>query len=305
MTDLNFWWWIATCLLIAAAAVMFYAAHDSSPTTHIRRRFQSLFHQEDRDEALSHGSGSDQWQQAILERFSQGEMDELPILLRQAGWGDQKSRYYFLVSGWLLPLIFCLLSGIYAASQDKSSTQILFHMVFGFGLTFVGIRRLLRWKAKSRQEAIRREVVTWLHLLRMLFDAGLSLEHILHVTEDQGRKLIPNISYELRQALARIRAGQERGEALAEMAGPLDVPELNDAIAMLRQVTRYGGNISESLASYANLLEQRQVSELREYISKLSAKMSMVMMLFLFPALIIFLAGPGFMGLVKALKGMA
>jgi len=125
------------------------------------------------------------------------------------------------------------------------------------------------------------------------------------VTEDQGRELIPNIAHELRQVLVRIRAGQERGEALAEMATPLDVPELNDTVAMMKQVTRYGGNISESLANYAALLEQRQVAELREYVSKLSAKMSIVMMLFLFPALIIFLAGPGFMGLVNALKDLS
>jgi tight adherence protein C len=74
---------------------------------------------------------------------------------------------------------------------------------------------------------------------------------------------------------------------------------------MLKQVTRYGGNIRDSLAEYTTLVEQRQVSELREYVSKLSAKMTVVMILFLFPALMIFLAGPGFMGLAKALKGVS
>jgi tight adherence protein C len=88
------------------------------------------------------------------------------------------------------------------------------------------------------------------------------------------------------------------------MAAPLDIPELSDTIAMLKQVTRYGGNIRNSLEEYTTLVEQRQVSELREYVSKLSAKMTVVMILFLFPALMIFLAGPGFIGLSKALKGV-
>lgn len=302
--NMNYWWWIASLLLIAATAVVLVAARHGSTSMHMRRRFREVLQQKDMRKPLQTSPGSHQWQQALLERFSRSEMDELPGLLRQAGWGGEQSRYYFLLTAWLLPLISGLGSGAYAIFQGENPTRVLFYVLFGFSLAFIGIRRLLRWKASSRQAAIRREVVTWLHLLRMLFDAGLSMEHILHVTEDQGRELIPNIAHELRQVLARIRAGQERGEALAEMATPLGVPELNDTVAMMKQVTRFGGNISESLASYAELLEQRQISELREYISKLSAKMSIVMMLFLFPALIIFLAGPGFMGLVKALKGL-
>lgn len=305
MTNMNYWWWIATLLLIAAAAVVLAAARYGNTSMHVRRRFREILRQEGMHDPLQTGPDTRQWQQALLERFSRGEMDELPGLLRQAGWGSEQSRYYYLLTAWLLPLTSGLASGVYAMSQGENLTQVLLYVLFGFGLVFIGIRRILRWKAKSRQAAIRREVATWLHLLRMLFDAGLSMEHILHVTEDQGRELIPNIAHELRQVLVRIRAGQERGEALAEMAAPLEVAELNDTVAMMKQVTRYGGNISESLANYAALLEQRQVSELREYVSKLSAKMSIVMMLFLFPALIIFLAGPGFMGLVNALKDLS
>ncbi|PKO92588.1 MAG: hypothetical protein CVU15_05555 [Betaproteobacteria bacterium HGW-Betaproteobacteria-1] len=303
---MSFWWWMTTILMIAAAAVVMIAAQRGKTSVHVRQRFREVLRQEGVNDPLqSGGHDAGQWQHELLERISRSDMDELPGLLRQAGWGGEQSRYYYLLAAWLLPVIGGLVSGIYAMSRGETLAHVLFYVLFGFGLLFVGIRRFLRWKARSRQAAIRREVLTWLHLLRMLFDAGLSLEHILHVTEDQGRELIPNIAHELRQVLVRIRAGQERGEALAEMAAPLDVPELNDTVAMMKQVTKYGGNISESLAEYAELLEQRQVSELREYVSKLSAKMTIVMMLFLFPALIIFLAGPGFMGLVRALKGLA
>lgn len=120
----------------------------------------------------------------------------------------------------------------------------------------------------------------------------------------QGCQLIPHLAAELGAVSKRIQAGQERGEVLAEMAEPLEVPELNDTVGMLRQVTRYGGNIRDSLTEYTRLVEERQVSQLREYVSKLSAKMTVVMVIFLFPALMIFLAGPGFVGLGRALKGL-
>ena len=88
------------------------------------------------------------------------------------------------------------------------------------------------------------------------------------------------------------------------MATPLAVAELNDTITMLRQATRYGGTLREPLIEYTRIIEQRQVSELREQVGKLSAKMTIVMVIFLFPALMIFVAGPGFVGLAKALKGV-
>jgi len=42
------------------------------------------------------------------------------------------------------------------------------------------------------------------------------------------------------------------------------------------------------------------VSRMEEYISKMSAKMSVVMMMFLFPALLIVLGGPSFIAIARA-----
>ena len=51
----------------------------------------------------------------------------------------------------------------------------------------------------------------------------------------------------------------------------------------------------ETIREFAlkQLIDDRRLTRLQEYISKLSAKMSVVMMVFLFPALLIVLAGPG------------
>jgi tight adherence protein C len=56
----------------------------------------------------------------------------------------------------------------------------------------------------------------------------------------------------------------------------------------------------KSLLALKLLLDDRRLTRLQEYISKMSAKMSVVMMLFLFPALLIVLAGPGLTALTRA-----
>ena len=304
---MNFWLWMAILLMGATAALLIAGAERNRTPPHINRRFKEALQREGiHVTSLSRFEGRDfkTWLLHQLERFSKSELEQMQRQLVQAGWGTPSTRFYFLVAAWLLPLAAAITTYAYDVLRGETMMHALFHLFFAFALVFLLMRRLLLWKAKERRAAIRKEVIALLHLLRMLFDAGLSLEHILHVVEKQGRDLLPNLAIELGLALRRIEAGHDRGEALAEMAAPLDVPELSDTVAMLKQVTRFGGNIREPLTEYTELAEQRQISELREYVSKLSAKMTIVMILFLFPALMIFVAGPGFMGLTSALKGV-
>jgi len=58
----------------------------------------------------------------------------------------------------------------------------------------------------------------------------------------------------------------------------------------------------KSLLALKQLLDDRRLTRLQEYISKMSAKMSVVMMVFLFPALLIVLGGPAMIAISRALN---
>ena len=298
------YWLITIVLSLLGAGLLLYSLPNQGYPKHAERRFRDVFHSGSMNAYTQPGSQRLQTSlNIVLGRISTSEMAEMQRLLVQAGWPGNKAKYIFLLAAWVLPLLLGTIAALFAIFRQGNGVNMLLHFLFVFAFSFIMVRRLLRWKAKKRCETIRKEVVPFLHLLRMLFEAGLSMEHILLIIEKQGKELIPNLAYELRLVINRIQNGQDRADALVEMATPLEVPELSDTVAMLKQVTRYGGNIRSSLEEYTNLVEQRQISELREYVSKLSAKMTVVMILFLFPALMIFLAGPGFIGLAKALKG--
>lgn len=302
------WLIILVCFVLLAAALL--AAERmlqrSKPST--ADRFASIFKQEtDEGETRSDSPQLKFSIARILERFevlTLGANSEIARLLVQSGWASGRSRFLYLIVARVGPIILSVIVFLGSAAQHNGLSEALLHAMFAFALSFVGLRYALRWRAASRRKALRRELVPLLHLLRMLLDAGLSLEHALRVAVEQATDLIPNFAVELERVLVRLAAGQDRGEALARMAELLDIVEVSDMVAMLRQVTRFGGNIRDSLASYTKLLEDRQLSELREYVSKLSAKMTVVMMIFMFPALIVFIAGPGFLGLGKALSNM-
>lgn len=263
-------------------------------------RFEEIFGRKKRLHLPSPKRGIER----LIERLSvmpSNKDQEILKLLVQAGFKG-KSRVIFNSMVRMGPITTAGLVVLVALIQGQDMFRCLSMGLFGFALFYVGIRHVLRWLAARRRKLIRKEITTFLHLLVMLFDSGLSMEHSLRIMVEQAEDIMPELAQELHRVLARISTGQDRGEALLSMTQMLDIAELTEAVAMLRQVAQQGGNVRESIMRYAALLEERQFSELREYVSKLSAKMTIVMMLFMFPALMIFIAGPGFIGLGKALS---
>jgi tight adherence protein C len=297
-------------LLVLAGGLLFWASFRSDSVINTsQRRFNDLL------KTGVKSSGADEsWILSAIERMGgsgmgkvlQGsDQEEMTRLLKQAGWYAARKRAFFALASWLAPLVAVVGAVAYAVNAvDITGTQKLALVFIAFALGFLSPRYVLRYRAKARRNALSREMPTAIYLLRMLFDAGLSTEHALRVMYEEGDVLMPNLSEEIAGALQRIDAGHDRADALHEMAEPLDVAELTDTVAILRQVTRYGGNIRESLVKFAQLMEERQQSALREYVNQLSGKMSVVMMIFLFPALLIFLAGPGFLALGKGLMSV-
>lgn len=141
-------------------------------------------------------------------------------------------------------------------------------------------------------------------MISVLFEAGLSMEVALKTLRDNGAGVLPNLSVEIGRMLARVESGMDRVEALNLMARELDIQELSDAVAVLSHTAVAGGSVRQSLARIADVIEDQNRTRLRERVGKLSAKMTVVMVVFLFPALFIFLAGPGLTAIGSALGGI-
>lgn len=228
---------------------------------------------------------------------------EISQLLIKAGWDTPYARLIFWGLGRILPIVVSITTYFLLLTLGNDNLNALLMGIFSFAALFVLANMILRKRAAFVEKAIIKELVPFLHMLRMLFNSGLSLEHVLIILVEQTGNLFPHLSRQLQRVLSNLKAGQDQSEALTNMAKTLNIQEVTDTVAILAQVTRYGGNVQASLAQYIALIEIRQFSNLREYISKLSAKMSIVMIVFMFPALLIFIAGPGFIGISDALKG--
>ncbi|KTB72571.1 MULTISPECIES: type II secretion system F family protein [Pseudomonas] len=226
---------------------------------------------------------------------------ETQMLLNRIGWRRASKRSLFAACQVGVPVGLMVVVILAQLLLFKGVEQPLIAPVFALGIGYLLPKRILAAVAQRRQKQVVVEISTFIPLLRILFESGMAVEQALRVLSLEGKDLLPVLSEEIRVVLVRVDSGLELGEELRKTAALLAVDELSDTCVILNQLIHQGGGALKSLLTLKQLIDDRRLTRLQEYISKLSAKMSVVMMVFLFPALLIVLAGPGFIAISRAL----
>ncbi len=229
-------------------------------------------------------------------------------LLIQAGWRDTQSRAAYYAFQAITPLV---LVGVAIAAGFSIKSKLFdppYIYVVVFGALALGILipiRVLRLFAGARQKKIQREVPLFVHLLVLLFDAGLSTRQAFSNLVREGGGVLPELGGEVQLAMRQIEAGADISEVLRHLGEVLEVGDLTTILGVLRQVDRYGGEIREPLLDSLAVIEERRGLDMREKVGIISGRMTVVMVMFFFPALMIFSAGPAVMSFVHAFSGAA
>ena len=102
--------------------------------------------------------------------------------------------------------------------------------------------------------------------------------------------------------LALMEAGADRSEALAEMGGDRNVPVLYNLTQLLKQGSRLGGGITSGIEQIINEGQNIEKNRIKEDVNRVGAKMTIVMMVFMLPALFIIIGGPAIVSIGQALS---
>ena len=244
------------------------------------------------------------WMRAVgNSKFGQRSVsldNETQVLLNRVGWRTASQRSLFAAFQIGTPVAFAGLVFLGHELFFPKSGNLLVVLLFALAVGYLIPKRMLAYVAKKRQQEVAIEVSTFIPLLRILFESGMAVEQALRVLSQEARQLLPVLTGELRVLLARVDSGLELSQELNKSASLLDVDEFNDTCVILQQLIQQGGGAMKSLQTLKELLDDRRLTRMEEYISKMSAKMSVVMMVFLFPALMIVLVGPSFVAISRA-----
>ncbi len=229
---------------------------------------------------------------------------EAQRLMVQAGWRNTQSRIGFYAFQALVPAAMAILvmAGIVFGKGKFFQVPLIFVVIFAaFALSILIPRYVLRKFASARRERIRKETPLLVHLLVLLFDSGLSTRQALSSLVREGIGVLPELEKEFELIVRQLDAGGDLVTVLRSLDEVIEVEDFSTVLGVLRQTDRYGGEVREPLLDALKVIEERQGLDLREQVSLMSGRMTVVMVLFFFPALLIFSAGPAFMAILKAL----
>ncbi|HEX9549774.1 MAG TPA: type II secretion system F family protein [Candidatus Limnocylindrales bacterium] len=161
--------------------------------------------------------------------------------------------------------------------------------VVGLGIGYILPEFWLSGRVKRRQKAILLQIPDALDLLTISVRAGLGFDAALgKVVEKMKGPLID----EFRRALAEVRVGKVRREALRDIIPRTEVPPLTNFVGAIIQAEQLGVSISKVLQVQSEQLriERRQRAE--EAAAKAPIKMLFPLVGCIFPALFIVILGP-------------
>jgi tight adherence protein C len=201
--------------------------------------------------------------------------------LRGADWVGVKllSLIAFAVIGFLLGL---LLTG------GTIAMALLFTLVGG-AVGYIAPEFWLGKKVAARGLAMTLQLPDALDLLTISVEAGLGFDAALaKVVEKMEGPLVD----EFRQALAEVRMGRTRREALRDVAERADAQPISNFIGAIVQAEQLGVPIAKVLQIQSNQLriERRQRAE--EAAAKAPVKMLFPMVGCIFPTIFIVILGP-------------
>jgi len=161
--------------------------------------------------------------------------------------------------------------------------------VVGLGIGYVLPSFWLGSKTRSRQKEITHAMPDALDLLVIAVEAGLGFDAaVQRYTEKSDNAL----AREFRRAIAEIRMGRSRRDALKEMVHRTEVPDLNTFISAIIQADQLGVSISRVLTVQADQMRILRRQRAEEQAAKAPLKMLFPMIFLIFPSMFIVILGP-------------
>src|SRR5690242_15915129 len=183
----------------------------------------------------------------------------------------------------------------------KNISQGILLALVGAGIGYVGPEFWLGGRVRGRQKLILLQIPDALDLLTISVRAGLGFDAALgKVVEKMKGPLVD----EFRRALAEVRVGKARREALRDIIPRTEVQPLTNFVGAIIRAEQLGVSISKVLQVQSEQLriERRQRAE--EQAAQAPIKMLFPLVGCIFPSLFVVILGPAIILIVQNLRGV-
>lgn len=181
---------------------------------------------------------------------------------------------------------------------------MLDNMVLGCSLGglvgYMGPALWLSLQIKKQQKCLDYGLPDALDLMVVCIESGLGVDAAMQRVGTELAIAHPRLARELEITHMETRVGVSRSDALKNMGARTANPAIQALVSMLIQAERFGTSIAGALRVHGESLRQQRQFKAEEMAAKASVKLSFPLVLFIFPATFIVLAGPTVIGLMKS-----
>jgi tight adherence protein C len=181
------------------------------------------------------------------------------------------------------------------------STQALAIMVGAMLAGWLAPAFVMSGRGRRRVRMIARSLPDALELLVVCVEAGLSLDDSLDrvVTElgDSHRAL----SDELALLAADLKILPSREQALTNLADRVDLPSIRSIVGTLSQTMRFGTPLAHAMKVVASEMRNDVLIAMEEKANRLPALMTVPMIVFILPTIMMILGGPAMLRVLDQL----
>ncbi len=232
------------------------------------------------------------------------EYAKLTLALQGAGFYHKHAVRTLLQVKFGGALLILIISALVMGINVESNTGELFKV---FALAFaanLAPEYYLRLRQSARKAAIVRDLPDNLELLIICLEAGSTLDRSLALVSSQLADIQPELSREWQQTLAHFKVNPDRQAVLNNLAQRNQLDEMSALVTVLNQAEKFGSPLAQSLRNFAMETRELRKINLEEKVAKLSAQITVPMLLLIFLPMLVMIVAPFFSQLSNALKGM-
>ena len=139
-----------------------------------------------------------------------------------------------------------------------------------------------------------------LELMVVCVEAGIGLEESIDRAASELGPSQPALAAELAQTSADMKILPDRDQALHNMAERIQAPSVRSVMTSLSQTLRYGTPLAQALRVAASELRNESLLKLEERANRLPILLTLPMMLFIMPTILLVVGGPAMIRVMDA-----
>ena len=206
-------------------------------------------------------------------------------LVRAGFYTDHAAETFFAIRvAAALGLGILAISAVFLLRPQNALTGVLVIMsATCLGLYLPNV--LLRRRIGQRRRAMMIGLPDAVDLMVVCLEAGGTLNSAMQRVTKEFRDLHPVVSEQFSITLAEFQAGSSRADAMTRLADRAGSDEISSLVTTLVQSEALGTSVAQTMRVFADQLRQARYLDVERRASELPVKISIPLVLFIFPAL--------------------